>query len=89
MITLGQKFDFGGRIGGTWRSYSLGGLGQGVNVYVFDSGIKIEHQTFQASNRRIASHFQGKKSTDTSRYCGPGVVMVSLPYLNYSLASPC
>lgn len=81
MITLGKTMDFGGEsnTGKAFRAqYTLDGSGSGVNVYVFDSGIKIEHEYFQAGagSRQIASHFGGKKSSDASPYCGSGVVMV-------------
>ncbi|KAG9233700.1 peptidase S8/S53 domain-containing protein [Amylocarpus encephaloides] len=82
MITLGKKKDFGGEanVGKTfYAQYSMSDSGEGVNVYVFDSGIKIEHETFQRYDRsQIASHFGGKKTSDTSPYCGSGVVMDDL-----------
>lgn len=86
MITLGKTFNFGRDVGGTWKSYRMTSAGSGVDVYVFDSGIKIEHDYFRDGEGRIASHFQGLKSTDRSPYCGTGgtagVTMVSAcPYM--------
>lgn len=39
--------------------------GQGVNVYVLDSGIRVTHNAFQGRAR----NFGGLKSTDKSPYC--------------------
>jgi hypothetical protein len=81
MITLGKKSDFGGEenVGKPfYGKYGFDNSGEGVNVYVFDSGIKIEHEAFTTyDGRKIASHFGGKKTSDTSPYCGSGPNMVS------------
>ncbi|CAG8979308.1 hypothetical protein HYALB_00002431 [Hymenoscyphus albidus] len=81
MITLGKTNDFGGEtnVGSSFfAQYSFVDSGAGVDVYVFDSGIKVEHESFKAFGRQIATHFKGKKTSDTSPYCGSGVVMDDL-----------
>ncbi|KAI8280769.1 hypothetical protein K4K60_004672 [Colletotrichum sp. SAR11_57] len=43
----------------------LANAGKGVDIYVFDSGIRLSHKAFGGR----ASHFNGKKSNDKSPYC--------------------
>jgi hypothetical protein len=66
------------------RSWYMKDSGAGVYVYVFDSGIRIEHQAFQGfDGRHIAAHFNGLKATDQSPYCAAGQTMVSFNILLY------
>ncbi|KAF5501760.1 hypothetical protein CGCS363_v007410 [Colletotrichum siamense] len=43
----------------------LSNAGKGVDIYIFDSGIRLSHKAFGGR----ASHFNGKKSNDKSPYC--------------------
>ncbi|KAI8298356.1 hypothetical protein K4K59_002866 [Colletotrichum sp. SAR11_240] len=43
----------------------LANAGKVVDIYIFDSGIRLSHKAFGGR----ASHFNGKKSTDKSPYC--------------------
>ncbi|KAI8181368.1 hypothetical protein K4K54_000405 [Colletotrichum sp. SAR 10_86] len=43
----------------------LANAGKGVDIYIFDSGIRLSHKAFGGR----ASHFNGKKSNDKSPYC--------------------
>lgn len=93
MISLGSKRNFGGEseVGKPFHSqFYLKNSGAGVNVYVLDTGIKIEHDTFQVDrSTSIASHFKGLKSSDVSPYCKFNDInrfMVRFPSLDSSLA---
>lgn len=83
MITTGVRMDFGGE-GNEWKKFGprhyLANSGQGVNVYVFDSGIKTEHDYFRerADGNRIATHFKGEKTSEQAPYCGRGHNLVSI-----------
>lgn len=73
MISWGSKRNFGGEleVGRSFSSqWTLVNGGNGVNIYVFDSGIKMEHEAFQIrSGVSMVSHFGGRSSLDVSPYC--------------------
>lgn len=70
MITNGKKISFPDGAQGSYESWSIKDPGKGVDVYIFDTGIKVEHDAFvRGNNERFATHFGGRATRDVAPFC--------------------